>query len=113
MSAHIFIAEDEAAIITLLKYNLEKEGYKVSFCENGEDALKQIKDKLPDLILMDWMLPDLSGVEICKNLRDQGLLSVPAGNNVLRFLPPLNIEYEHVETCIEILKQTLDHMMAE
>ena len=69
MSAHIFIAEDEAAIITLLKYNLEKEGYKVSFCENGEDALKQIKDKLPDLILMDWMLPDLSGVEICKNLK--------------------------------------------
>ena len=44
MSAHIFIAEDEAAIITLLKYNLEKEGYKVSFCENGEDALKQFKD---------------------------------------------------------------------
>ena len=69
MSAHIFIAEDEAAIITLLKYNLEKEGYKVSFCENGEDALKQIKDKHPDLILMDWMLPDLSGVEICKNLK--------------------------------------------
>ena len=69
MSAHIFIAEDEASIITLLKYNLEKEGYKVSFCENGEDALKQIKDKLPDLILMDWMLPELSGVEICKNLK--------------------------------------------
>ena len=68
MSAHIFIAEDEASIITLLKYNLEKEGYKVSFCENGEDALKQIKDKLPDLILMDWMLPDLSGVEICLSL---------------------------------------------
>ena len=69
MSAHIFIAEDEAAIISLRKYNLEKEGYKVSFCENGEDALKQIKDKLPDLILMDWMLPELSGVEICKNLK--------------------------------------------
>ena len=55
----------------------------------------------------------MSNVELCTNLRDQGLLSVPAGNNVLRFLPPLNIEYEHVETCIEILKQTLDHMMAE
>jgi len=69
MPAHIFIAEDETSIITLLKYNLEKESYKVSFCENGEQALKQIKDKHPDLILMDWMLPDLSGVEICKNLK--------------------------------------------
>jgi len=69
MSAHDFIAEDETSIVTLLKYNLEKEGHKVSFCENGEEALKQIKDKQPDLILMDWMLPDLSGVEICKNLK--------------------------------------------
>ena len=69
MSAHVFIAEDETSIVTLLKYNLEKEGHKVSYSENGEDALKQIKDKYPDLILMDWMLPDLSGVEICKNLK--------------------------------------------
>ena len=69
MSAHVFVAEDETSIVTLLKYNLEKEGHKVSYSENGEDALKQIKDKHPDLILMDWMLPDLSGVEICKNLK--------------------------------------------
>ena len=69
MSAHVFIAEDETSIVTLLKYNLEKEGHKVSYSENGEDALKQIKDKHPDLILLDWMLPDLSGVEICKNLK--------------------------------------------
>jgi len=69
MPAHIFIAEDEESIVSLLKYNLEKEGYKVSTSDNGEDALKQIKEKQPDLILMDWMLPDLSGVEICKNLK--------------------------------------------
>ena len=69
MSAHVFVAEDETSIVALLKYNLEKEGHKVSYSENGEDALKQIKDKHPDLILMDWMLPDLSGVEICKNLK--------------------------------------------
>ena len=69
MSAHVFVAEDETSIVTLLKYNLEKEGHKVSYSENGEDALKQIKNKHPDLILMDWMLPDLSGVEICKNLK--------------------------------------------
>ncbi len=48
MSAHVFIAEDETSIVTLLKYNLEKEGHKVSYSENGEDALKQIKDKHPD-----------------------------------------------------------------
>lgn len=78
MSAHIFIAEDETSIITLLNYNLEKEGYKVSFCENGEEALKQIKDKYPDLIIMDWMLPDLSGVDICKNLKkDQKYSDIP------------------------------------
>ena len=69
MPAHVFIAEDETSIISLLKYNLEKEGHKVDYCENGEDALKQIKLKHPDLILMDWMLPDLSGVDICKNLK--------------------------------------------
>ena len=69
MSAHVFIAEDETPIVTLLKYNLEKEGHKVSFSENGEEALKLIKDKQPDLILLDWMLPDLSGVDLCKNLK--------------------------------------------
>jgi len=64
MSAHLFIAEDETAIVSLLKYNLEKEGHKISSSENGEEALKLIKDKNPDLILMDRMLTDLSGVEI-------------------------------------------------
>ena len=78
MSAHIFIAEDEAPISTLLKYNLEKEGHKVSSSENGEDSLKSIKQKMPDLILLDWMLPDLSGVEICKQLkRDKKYNDIP------------------------------------
>ena len=63
--------------------------------------------------LMIGIICNMSNVELCTNLRDQGLLSVPAGNNILRFLPPLNIEYEHAERCIEILKQTLNHMMAE
>ena len=54
MSAHVFIAEDEASIVALLKYNLEKEGYKVSHSENGEDALKQIKSKQPDLISVSY-----------------------------------------------------------
>ena len=69
MSAHIFVVEDEKPILTLLTYNLQKEGYKVSSSSNGEEALSSIKEKKPDLILLDWMLPDFSGVEICKNLK--------------------------------------------
>ena len=78
MSAHIFVVEDEKPILTLLTYNLEKEGYKVSSSSNGEEALSSIKEKKPDLILLDWMLPDLSGIEICKNIRkDNKFKSLP------------------------------------
>ena len=69
MSANIYIVEDEEPIITLIKYNIEKEGYKVSYSDNGNDGIKGIKNSLPDLVLLDWMLPDFSGVEICKNLK--------------------------------------------
>ena len=69
MSANIYIVEDEEPIITLIKYNLEKEGYKVSYSDNGNDGIKGIKNSLPDLVLLDWMLPDFSGVKICKNLK--------------------------------------------
>mgnify|MGYP003685837201 FL=1 len=69
MSISIHIVEDEQPIITLVKYNLEKEGYKVSFSDNGNEGIEEIKRILPDLVLLDWMLPDFSGVEICKNLK--------------------------------------------
>ena len=52
MSAHIFVVEDEKPIQTLLRYNLEKEGFKVSSSENGEEALSLIKENKPDLILL-------------------------------------------------------------
>jgi len=65
MSAHIFVVEDEKPILTLLTYNLQKEGYKVSSSSNGEEALSNIKEKKPDLVLLDWMLPDLSGSSGC------------------------------------------------
>ena len=78
MPSHIFVAEDEENIVSLLKYNLEKEGYKVSTSDNGEDALNQIRDKNPDLILMDWMMPNLSGIEISKQLkRDKKYNDIP------------------------------------
>ena len=71
MSVSIHIVEDEQPIITLVKYNLEKEGYKVSFSDNGNDGIEEIKRILPDLVLLDWMLPDFSGVEICKILKKE------------------------------------------
>jgi acetylornithine/N-succinyldiaminopimelate aminotransferase len=63
--------------------------------------------------LMIGIICNVSNIDLCTNLRDEGLLSVPAGNNVLRFLPPLNIKLEHADKCIEILKKTLDKMMVE
>ena len=78
MSAHIFVVEDEKPIQTLLRYNLEKEGFKVSSSENGEEALSLIKEKKPDLILLDWMLPDLSGIKICQHLNhDKKVKGIP------------------------------------
>ena len=69
MNGKIFIIEDEASIIKLVQHNLEKEGFIVSSSENGNDGLKQLKKFEPNLLLLDWMLPDLSGIEICKNIR--------------------------------------------
>lgn len=78
MKAKIFIVEDEPSIATLVKYNLEKENYKVFISNNGEEGLKEIKKIEPDLILLDWMLPDLSGIEICRSLKkDQKFKSIP------------------------------------
>jgi two-component system phosphate regulon response regulator PhoB len=74
MKANLFIVEDEMPIVTLLKYNLEKEGHKVNYALNGEEAIRSIKDQNPDLILLDWMLPDISGIEVCRNLKRINLL---------------------------------------
>ena len=71
MSVSIHIVEDEQPIITLVKYNLEKEGYKVSSSDNGNEGIENIKKLFPDLVLLDWMLPDFSGVEICKILKKE------------------------------------------
>ena len=78
MKATIFIVEDEPSILELVKHNLEKANFKVFFSINGEEDIKKIKKKEPDLILLDWMLPDLSGIEICKSLKkDQKFKSIP------------------------------------
>ena len=69
MNGKISIIEDETSIIKLVQHNLEKEGFIVSSSENGNDGLKQLKKFEPNLLLLDWMLPDLSGIEICKHIR--------------------------------------------
>lgn len=69
MSARILVIEDEEALAALLEYNLGKEGFTVRISSDGEDALLAIKEDQPDLVLLDWMLPGLSGIEICRWIR--------------------------------------------
>ena len=69
MIPQILVVEDEDALSTLLQYNLEKEGYAVRLSADGEDALVQVDERLPDLIVLDWMLPKISGIEVCRRLR--------------------------------------------
>lgn len=69
MAPYILIAEDEEALATLLEYNLKKEGYDVGIAGDGDTALLLAAERTPDLILLDWMMPKLSGVEVCRRLR--------------------------------------------
>lgn len=69
MTPKILIVEDEPALVTLLRYNLEREGYAVSEASDGEKALLRISEDKPDLVVLDWMLPLLSGIEVCRRLR--------------------------------------------
>ncbi len=70
MKSHILIVEDEPPLIEVVRYNLEKEGYQVSVAEDGKRALNKVRESIPDLIILDWMLPELSGIEVCRQLRE-------------------------------------------
>ena len=69
MQPYVLVMEDEDALATLLQYNLEKEGYRVVIAGDGEEGLVQIDERLPDLVLLDWMLPKVSGIEVCRRIR--------------------------------------------
>ncbi len=69
MPAHVMIVEDEEPLSLLLRYNLEAEGYDVESVARGDEAETRIKERAPDLILLDWMLPGISGIELCRRLR--------------------------------------------
>ena len=65
----ILVVEDEAPLLTLLRYNLEKQGFRVEEAADGQEALLRVAEARPDLILLDWMLPSLSGIEVCRQIR--------------------------------------------
>src|SRR6478735_942008 len=65
----VLVVEDEAALATMLRYNLEKQGFRVDEAADGQEALTRISEAQPDLVLLDWMLPAMSGIEVCRQLR--------------------------------------------
>lgn len=65
----VLVVEDEAALATMLRYNLEKQGYRVEEAADGQEALTRIAETQPDLVLLDWMLPQMSGLEVCRQIR--------------------------------------------
>jgi two-component system phosphate regulon response regulator PhoB len=69
MTARILIVEDEEPLTLLLRYNLEAEGYEVETSARGDEAEIRLKESLPDLLVLDWMLPGISGIELCRRLR--------------------------------------------
>jgi two-component system phosphate regulon response regulator PhoB len=69
--ARILVVEDEDAITTLLDYNLKKEGFDVALAVDGEDALMKVEEQQPDIVILDWMLPKISGIEVCRRLRSK------------------------------------------
>jgi len=69
MKPLVLVVEDEAPLMTLLRYNLEKDGFRVCEAGDGEEALTVVAERNPDLVVLDWMLPALSGIEVCRQLR--------------------------------------------
>lgn len=67
----VLVVEDEMPMVTMLRYNLEKQGFRVDEANDGEEALTRIGESRPDLVLLDWMLPAVSGIEVCRRLRRQ------------------------------------------
>ena len=71
MAATILVVEDEADLSVLMRYNLEAEGFRVLGAESGDEAVEVMRTETPDLILLDWMLPGLSGIELCRRWRSR------------------------------------------
>jgi two-component system phosphate regulon response regulator PhoB len=78
MNAKVLVVEDEEPLTLLLRYNLEAEGFRVNVCTRGDEAEVSISEDPPDLVVLDWMLPGLSGLELCRRLRaGRGSRNIP------------------------------------
>lgn len=74
----VLVVEDESAQREILKYNLEAEGFDVVQAENGDEAMLLVEEEQPDLVLLDWMLPNVSGLEVCRRIKaDPGKRQIP------------------------------------
>jgi two-component system phosphate regulon response regulator PhoB len=69
MDASVLIVEDETALVAMLRYNLEREGFSVDEAIDGETALVKLAERKPDIVLLDWMIPLVSGLEVCRQIR--------------------------------------------
>ncbi|NBT31520.1 MAG: response regulator [Rhodobacteraceae bacterium] len=67
--AHVLVVEDEPAQREILNYNLNAQGYRVSLASNGEEGMLMLAEDPPDLVVLDWMLPNLSGIEVCRQIK--------------------------------------------
>ena len=71
MKPFVIIAEDEKAVAELLRYNLEREGYETAIAPDGDEAMLLLDERVPDLVLLDWMLPKVPGIEVCRRIRSK------------------------------------------
>lgn len=71
MKPNVLVVEDEDALATLLRYNLEKEGFEPIIAGDGEEAMIALEERQPDVVVLDWMLPKISGVEVCRRMRSR------------------------------------------
>lgn len=89
----ILIADDEPDIIEIISYNLQLHGYEVITAKDGDQAIQKAKQSLPDLIILDIMMPKKNGIEVCKILRSQPEFA----DTIIVFLTALNDELSHVK----------------
>lgn len=93
MNKHILIVEDEKDLLTTLEYNFKKEGYKTTSVTSGKEAIEAVHNKKPDLLILDLMLPDISGLDVCKEIRNKS-------NNEDIFILMLTAKGEEVDRIV-------------
>lgn len=86
MQPSVLVVEDEPAQREVLAYNLESEGFRVIKAGDGNEALLLIEEEESDLILLDWMLPGTSGIEICRQIKNESVFSHDTGHHVVSAL---------------------------